>query len=219
MKTKKFLILAVLVVMMSMLFTGCNHNITENVEKAQTIAEEFLSTKGYEIPRGYTVKYVDENQTKLSVKYEKLKVFETRYNKVEVIFDISGGEADIIYISNLRITINKEQIDECKKIASDFLNTVGYQMPGNCQSIEYLGDSKNKIKVTTIYQMPVNKEKSKNIEMTITFDIENELNVLEITYYENEGNEYAPFILVASYVGIIIMVIIIIKFDTKKESS
>lgn len=217
MKTKKFLILSVLVVMVSMLFTGCNHDITEKVEESQIIAEEFLSTKGYEIPRGYVVKYMDENQTKLSVKYEKIKAFETAYDRVEVIFYIVNGKPYIASIANYRMKINYEQIAESKKIASDFFNTAGYQMPENCKSIEYLGEDKKELKVTTIYQMPVDKEKSNDIEITITFDIEDELNVSEITYYENESGEYFLPIYLGIWAAIIIAIIIIMLIIDKKK--
>ena len=174
MKTKKFLILAVLVVMVSMLFTGCNHDITEKVEESQIIAEEFLSTKGYEIPRGYVVKFMDENQTKLSVKYEKIKAFETAYDRVEVIFYIVNGKPYIASIANYRMKINYEQIAESKKIASDSLGDV-------------IGN------------------------------IEDELNVSEITYYENESDKYFCPIYLGIWAAIIIVISIIMLIICKKK--
>ena len=114
MKTKKFLILFVLVIMISMFFSSYSYSysITEDYKESQKVAEEFLTTKGYELPNGDTVRYLDESYKQLyEVAYEflnnsgyripkgySIKYLEESKKQLEVVKD----EADL----EIRVTFN-----------------------------------------------------------------------------------------------------------------
>lgn len=173
MKTKKFLILSILTIMVAILFTGCNYNLTTEYESVKKVAKDYLSTKGYEIPKRYSIKYVDED--KLNVTYK---------NK-EMLFDISGDELQIISITDSKgRIINRSQIEECQNIAKDFLNIAGYKMPEETKRIRY-SKNKDQLIVTKEYKQNISKYE-KSIEITITFDIANDLEVLGIGYWVDE---------------------------------
>lgn len=81
--------------MVAILFTDCEYDLTKEYESVKNVAKDFLSTKGYEIPKRYAIKYVDENR------------FSVTYNKDEMVFYISRDEPQIISITDSKaITIN-----------------------------------------------------------------------------------------------------------------
>lgn len=92
-------------------------------------------------------------------------------------------------------------IEECKEIANDFLNTAGYQMPEGTKRIEYSEDN-NQLKVTRVYKIDTGEIKKANgekcIEITITFDIKDDLEIVGIGYYVDESEWFAPVILMVA---------------------
>lgn len=206
MKTKKFLILSVLIVITLMLLTGCNYDVTTESKTALKMAKEFLSTKGYEIPKGYTINYVDENKTQLCISS----------NKAEVLLDISEGDPQIISIKDSpKRVITRNQIDEIKEVATNFLNTKGYQKPEKCKEIKYVGKHKKQLKVTMLYESE--SKDAEDMEITITFDItDDELKVEEIAYYIKEYNIGAAIIVLIIYFLAVVLIAIVTSIGNIK---
>lgn len=172
MKVKKFFVLSILTVMMTMFFTGCNYDITEEFKESQRVAEEFLTTKGYEVPEGYTVRYLDESDRQLCV-----KVGET-----EIVFDISEGRPEMISIKDSKIatlSISRTSINEMEEVGKEFLNTTGYHIPQG-YSIKYLGEDKKQLQVVS----EVKNDNNDQIELMVTFDItEDKFEIIDIEWY------------------------------------
>lgn len=206
MKTKKFLILSVLIVITLMLLTGCNYDVTTESKTALKMAKEFLSTKGYEIPKGYTINYVDENKTQLCISS----------NKAEVLLDISEGNPQIISIKDSpKRVITRNQIDEIKEVATNFLNTKEYQKPEKCKEIKYVGKHKKQLKVTMLYESE--SKDAEDMEITITFDItDDELKVEEIAYYIKEYNIGAAIIVLIIYFLAVVLIAIVTSIGNIK---
>lgn len=172
MKTKKILILAVLVVVVSMFFSGCSYSITEEYKESQKVAEDFLTIKGYEPPKGYTVRYLDESDKQLCV----------NVGNSTIVFEISEGKPEIVTIEDLRmpttVTISKSSLNEIEEVAYDFLNNAGYRIPEG-YNIKYLGEDKK--------QLEVSKEEEK-LKITVTFEISEEgFEIANIQWYQAEG--------------------------------
>lgn len=175
MKGKKFFVLSILAVMITMFFTGCSYDITDNFKESQIVAEEFLTTKGYEEPEGYEVRYVDESE----------KQFYVKTGKTKILFNIFEGkpEMESIKASGMTVvSISKASINEIEKVANDFLNTAGYNIPQE-YSIKYLGDRKQLQVVSK-----VKDDSNQPIKITVTFDIsEDRLEITDIEWYTNES--------------------------------
>lgn len=187
MKTKKFLILSVLVIM-AMFMTGCSHDITNEFKGSQKVAEDFLTTKGYEAPKGYEVRYVNESEKQLCV----------NVGKYSIVFDIIGDKPEMRFIEDSEdVSISKTSINEIKEVGQDFLNTAGYHIPKE-YSIKYLGDKK---------KLEVSKQEEE-IKIIVTFDIlEDEIEISEVNYYKDESSKYLFLV----YVGIIVGALTIVK--------
>lgn len=73
MKMKKFFISLVLVVLTTMIFSGCEQSLTKDLNEFQQIAKDFLNIKGYEVPYRYTLSYLTETRDKLAITYDNEK--------------------------------------------------------------------------------------------------------------------------------------------------
>lgn len=182
MKTKKFLILSVLVIMISMFFSGCSYSITEEYKESQKVAEDFLTTKGYEPPKGYTVRYLDESDKQLCV----------NVGNYRIVFEISEGKPEILTILLFdKVIISKTSINEIEEVAYDFLNKEGYRIPEG-YNIKYLGKNKK--------QLEVSKEEEE-LKITVTFfEIsEKGLEIANIRWYQDEVGEIILIVLVVVF--------------------
>lgn len=195
MKVKKIFVLSVLMVMMIMFFTGCSYNITNEFKESQIIAEEFLATKGYEVPKGYEVRYVNESEKQLYV--EKTGV-------TKILFNILEDKPKIVSINVSGFLVNDIiswiHINQIEQVANDFLNTAGYNIPQEC-SIKYLGKDKKQLEVT----LKIDKD-SNQLKIIITFDItEDGLEIIDIQWYKNERGFFIGFFVVLFFWWIIIL--------------
>lgn len=196
MKTKKFLILAILVIM-AMFMTGCNHTVTKEFKESQKIAEEFLTTKGYEAPKKCSVRYLNEDEKQLCV----------NVGKSSIVFDIIEGKPEMRTIEDSRnVCISKNYINEIKEVGQEFLNTAGYHIPEE-YSITYSANKK---------QLEVSRQE--DIKTIVVLEILNDkVEISEVSYYEDESSKYGPIIIVCIWIGIIIIVIIGCEMASKKE--
>lgn len=203
MKTKKFLILAILVVVATMFFTGCSYNITNEYKESQKVAEDFLTTKGYEPPQGYTIRYLGEGDKQLCVKV----------GKTEIVFDISEGKPEMVSIKDVgtqTVSISKACINEIEEVGYSFLNTIGYRIPEG-YSIKYLGESKAQLEV---------EKDEENTKITVTFNIvEEQLGIENIKLYIDEGEKGPIIITIFVVMGIFMacLVILVVVIDKKEK--
>lgn len=198
MKMKKFFVLSVLTIMMTMFFTGCSYDITKEYKESQKVAEEFLTTKGYEAPEGYTVRYLDESEEQLYVKA----------GKTEILFDILEGKLEMVSIEDsgmVVVNISEAFINEIEEVGYSFLNTAGYHIPQG-YSIKYLGNDKKQLQVVSEV-----KDDNNKIRLTVTFDIsEDMLEMTDITWYVDES------LLVCFGIYFIFVIIVIIGYAVSR---
>ena len=185
MKGKKFFVLSILAVMITMFFTGCSYDITNNFKGSQIVAEEFLTTKGYEPPKGYKIRYVNETEEQFYVKKET----------IEILFDILEGKPEmrIINVSGISENgrISRSDIKQIEEVSNDFLNTVGYNIPEG-YSLKYLGNKKQ-LQVTS----EIKEDNKPKRELTITFNIaEDELEIRDIEWYVDETELFLKIVIV-----------------------
>lgn len=167
MKMKKFFISLVLVVLTTMIFSGCEQSLTKDLNEFQQIAKDFLNTKGYEVPYRYTLSYLTETRDKLAITYDN----------EEIVFDISSENDPQIFSIKIQLyTITNEEIKETEKIVNDFLNTKGYIVPKNYE-IKYKEMNKKTLEISKV----VNEEGN---YITITYDIsKKQIEILDVSYY------------------------------------
>ena len=140
MKMKKFFISLVLVVLTTMIFSGCEQSLTKDLNEFQQIAKDFLNTKGYEVPYRYTLSYLTETRDKLAITYDN----------EEIVFDISSENDPQIFSIKIQLyTITNEEIKETEKIVNDFLNTKGYIVPKNYE-IKYKEMNKKTLEISKV---------------------------------------------------------------------
>lgn len=194
MKTKKFLILAVLVVITTMFFTGCSYDITEEYKESQKVAEDFLSIKGYEAPKGYTVRYLGYSDNQFSI----------NVGRSEIVFNISENGPEMTTISDSSIfstvTISSTTVDEIKEVAYEFLNNAGYRIPEG-YSIKYLGENKKQLEV---------KKVEGETKIIVTFNIlEEGLEIENVEWYQMDEIQH---IVMTVIIVIFVIIIIIVLF-------
>ena len=167
MKMKKFFISLVLVVLTTMIFSGCEQSLTKDLNEFQQIAKDFLNTKGYEVPYRYTLSYLTETRDKLAITYDN----------EEIVFDISSENDPQIFSIKIQLyTITNEEIKETEKIVNDFLNTKGYIVPKNYE-IKYKEMNKKTLEISKV----VNEEGN---YITIIYDIsKKQIEILDVSYY------------------------------------
>lgn len=152
MKTKIFVVSLFLLVV-TMALTGCSDETKwsagKNLKAAQQVAKEFLTIRGYEIPKDYEISYGNTAHTEFTVRKED---FSATFNT----------KAEVISMEYAGKKIVATQIQTMQQMVQEFLSTTSY-LPDSNYTIQYKGKDKKLVEVT--------EEKS---QVTITFDISKE---------------------------------------------
>lgn len=181
MKRKIILVLSVLLI--TVLLSGCGYELEKDeINEIQRVANEFLTQKGYEIPREYTIRYVED----------ELMVSNSR---ISIYFSIPFVE--IVHISN----ISKEQLEEIQKVGNDFLNTAGYIIPEGYE-IKYLGERKEQLQVKKILK----EETTRTITITFNISKNGTIEIEDIQYDVSLSRIGVCFLKIAAIIGVCIVI-------------
>lgn len=203
MRTKNFVV-SLFLLFVALFLTGCGtKSIGKDFQEAQRIATDFLTIKGFEIPKDYKISYANQEHTRFYVNHKNFRVECTT-------------DGELVSIKDGHLVITSYQIERMKKIANDFLSTIGY-LPESGYSLEY----NYKEGLLEVKEVKYNAGSHIATTITITFDVlKEELTINDISYrinyvgiklkFKNFLRQLKNHLIIQLIVGIIVVIIIVL---------